>query len=443
MTIRFSLFIVGMAVAWLACGPSAQAVPAYARQTGQPCQMCHVGAFGPQLKPYGREFKLFGYTASNGEDHFPPLAMLTTLTFTNTAKDQPGGAPSTNLFGAGPNNNFGVDETALFYAGRITPEVGAFIQATYDGIHNVLHWDDTDIRYAKRGKLFGETLVAGITLNNHPTIQDLWNSTPAWGFPYSASGLAPTPAGSTVIDNALAQRVVGLGAYAMWNNWIFAEADGYQPLALPTLNGLGIVPISGATTYDGVMPYWRLAVQHGFGDHYFELGTYGIAARAFPGNDRSTGRTDDMTDVAFDANYQWTGSDDHFISAHATYIDETLKLGASSLLTGANSNDRLSTFRADVSYSWHDTLIPTVQYFNTHGSADAAYWGTPNGSPNSAGVRSELAYVPEGKLGSFTFFYNARLALQYTAYGKFDGTTAHASDNNTLFLILTLAGAPW
>jgi hypothetical protein len=35
---------------------------------------------------------------------------------------------------------------------------------------------------------------------------------------------------------------------------------------------------------------------------------------------------------------------------------------------------------------------------------------------------------------------NARIGLQYTWYNKFDGTTAGASDHNTLFLHLRRAG---
>ena len=35
---------------------NAAAVPAFAVQTGEPCQGCHVGGFGPQLTPFGREF---------------------------------------------------------------------------------------------------------------------------------------------------------------------------------------------------------------------------------------------------------------------------------------------------------------------------------------------------------------------------------------------------
>ncbi|MBI2734436.1 MAG: hypothetical protein HYX44_14390 [Aquabacterium sp.] len=36
----------------------AQAVPSFARQTGQDCAACHIGAYGPQLTPFGIKFKL-------------------------------------------------------------------------------------------------------------------------------------------------------------------------------------------------------------------------------------------------------------------------------------------------------------------------------------------------------------------------------------------------
>ena len=31
----------------------------------------------------------------------------------------------------------------------------------------------------------------GISANNTPTVQDLWNTTTAWGFPYNGSGIQP------------------------------------------------------------------------------------------------------------------------------------------------------------------------------------------------------------------------------------------------------------
>src|SRR5580698_5544823 len=85
----------------------AVAVPSFARQTGQACEQCHVGAFGPQLKPYGRNFKLYGYTATDGSTgHFPPLSMLVQTDFTHTDKDQPPPvAPNARIGSNQVNNN--------------------------------------------------------------------------------------------------------------------------------------------------------------------------------------------------------------------------------------------------------------------------------------------------------------------------------------------------
>jgi hypothetical protein len=54
-----TLLALGMATL---VGAPARAVPSFAQQTGQPCHSCHVGGFGPQLTPFGRAFKLGGYT---------------------------------------------------------------------------------------------------------------------------------------------------------------------------------------------------------------------------------------------------------------------------------------------------------------------------------------------------------------------------------------------
>ncbi len=59
--VRGGLAAGAVAAVSFAGTPSAHAVPSYARQTGQPCATCHT-AF-PELTPYGRQFKLTGYTA--------------------------------------------------------------------------------------------------------------------------------------------------------------------------------------------------------------------------------------------------------------------------------------------------------------------------------------------------------------------------------------------
>ena len=423
-----------LAIAFFGLKPTgAQAVPSFAQQTGQPCAACHVGAFGPQLTRFGRDFKLNGYVAGDGKNHGLPLAVTTQLSFTHTNNDQPG--PAAPHYAA--NNNFTIDQASLYYAGRIAPGFGGFIQVTYDGVARQLHIDNADVRYAHDTDLFDEDIVYGFTVNNAPTMSDLWNSTPIWGFPYNQSPLAPTPVAATLIDGGLGQRVAGAGAYAMWNDLIYGEFDLYRGLGYDVLNATGIVPVSGTDKTQGVIPYWRLAVQQDFGRHYLQFGTYGLNASVNPGGVQIPGHVDQFTDLALDSNYQFTFNPRNvtsdMISAHATLIHEDAWLGASQIIGGSQPFHGLNTFRADVSYSIGATVTPSIQYFQTNGTGDAAYWGTPNGSPNSSGMIAEVAYVPFGKPDSFITWGNVRLAVQYVSYFRFDGVTNNAAANNALY----------
>ena len=68
----------------------------------------------------------------------------------------------------------------------------------------------------------------GITLNNNPTVEDLWNSTPAWGFPWVGSDWAPAPNAGAIINGGLAQDVAGIGGYAMWDNHLYFAGTIYR-----------------------------------------------------------------------------------------------------------------------------------------------------------------------------------------------------------------------
>ncbi len=425
-------FALGLSALAAVCPRAARAVPSFAEQTGQPCAACHVGAFGPQLKQFGRDFKLNGYAATDGKPHPLPLAMTTQLSFTHTNNDQP--APAARHFDT--NDNFAIDQVSFYYAGRIAKGFGGFVQVTYDGIAGQLHIDNADIRHAREGELFGEDMVYGFSLNNSPSVTDLWNSTPVWSFPYNQSPLAPTPLAATLIDGGLGQRVVGAGAYLMWNDLVYAEFDLYRGLGRDVLNATGIVPVAGTDKTTGAIPYWRLALQKDFGRHYLEFGTYGLNANVWPGG-VETGLADQFTDTALDANYQFTFNAKNvtsdMVSAHATLVHEDASLLASQAINGARSSHGLNTFRADVSYSFSATITPSIQYFQTNGTNDAAYWATPNGSPNSSGVIAEIAYVPWGKPDSWISWGNVRFAVQYVSYFRFDGMTNNAAANNALY----------
>ena len=435
-----SLPRVVLLAASVTTGP-AFAVPSFAIQTGQPCAACHIGAFGPQLTPYGRDFKLHGYVASDGRDHGLPLALTTQSSFTHTLQPQPGGAAP----GFRPNDNFAVDQLSLYYAGKIAPKLGAFIELNYDGVAQQAALNNVDIRYASEGELFGQDLLWGITANNNPTVQDPWNSTPAWGFPYNRSALAPTPTASTLVDGGLGQRVAGVGVYTLWNDLLYLESDVYRGLNAPTLRALGQVPGDGDQTA-AFVPYARVALIKDWGSksHHAEIGAYALSANVVPGGDQTLGFAVRKTDVALDATYQFISDPSKVtsnrLSAHATYVHETAIMASGApALTGALPDHWLDSMRFDVSYSFAATVTPSAQYFRTTGTADANYWTTPNGSPNSDGMILEIAYVPWGKPDSPFQNMNVRLAVQYVNYFSFDGSYADASRNNHFYFSLWTA----
>lgn len=423
----------------LALPRPAAAVPSYATQTGQPCAACHIGSFGPQLTQYGRDFKLFGYTASNHKPHLPALAAMVETSFTRTSTDV---TPPPKWFG--PNNNFSLDQVSLFYGGSVVPDwVGAFVQATYDGVHRQIHWDNTDIRLAHDTSIGNTDVVYGATINNNPTVQDLWNSTPAWGYPYVSTAFVPGGAAKTLIDGGLAQNVLGGGLYTMIANWIYLEGDVYQQPSTTFLKAGGI-PTSRTDTFDGAIPYWRAAIQHSFDhDHHnIELGTFGLIADKHPGGNTSTGQTDHLVDWAGDVSYQWyrnpTDVTADIFSAHATYINEHQDLNASTILSGTNPKNTVETARADLSYSIDATWTPSVQYFKTWGTKDPALYG-PTGNPETSGFKFEVAYSPFGKPDSPTVWFNPHITAQYTAFNKFNGVQAGAGDNNAFMLNIWFA----
>ena len=274
-------------------------------------------------------------------------------------------------------------------------------------------------------------------------MQDLWNSTPAWGFPNITSSLARTPQASVFLDGVLAQRVVGLGAYAMWDDLVFAEVDLYQGIGRWGRAITGITPIAGSIETRGTSPYWRLAVQKEWGRSYFQLGTFGMATEYYPNGDGSARRTDRFTDVALDANWQFRFNPrsvtSDLIWASATVIQEYANLAGSSLLRGSRGNSELQTARANLTYSWQSTVTPTLQLFNTRGTADPALWGARTGRANSSGYVAEVAYVPWGKPESPFQWLNLRLGAQYTGYWRFDGTSHEAGRNNALYLFAQAA----
>jgi hypothetical protein len=417
------------------------AVPSFAIQTDQPCSACHVSAFGPRLTQAGRDFKLYGYVANDTKQHTVPISLFGSASFTHNGADQ----TANTLMGYHKNDNVSLDSVDAFYAGTLWGHVGAFAEAAYDVVEESLHWEDLDIRYAGETKLFGRDAVLGVTLNNSPTVSDLWDSSPSWVFPFADSPFMPSPAAAPIIEK-LPYTVLGLGGYAMLDDTVYLESDIYAGLDHGVLRALGTPLLNDTDRQSGAAVYWRALLQRDFGsgEHYAAIGTYGVWARVRPFGVANVG-TDRHTDVALDATYQWVPhperSTSDMVSLHGLYIHEQDDLEASHALIAARSSEMLSSLRLDATYAAEATYSGTIQRFQTWGSSDKAYWGTASGSPDSAGWVLELDYVPWGKPESPLMWLNGRIALQYIAYSRFDGSAADSSDNNTVLLNLKMGVA--
>jgi len=483
---------IGAAVGTLpivASGP-ASALPSFARQTGQACGACHTDF--PALTPFGREFKLGGYTLGGGKYRttlfptqddpkkalaayakktdpttnaaqtgqgdvwVPPISMMAIVGLTNTRMAQdPTGSPYHS------NNNVVVAPVSIFYGGAITEHIGAFAQFTYNNASfgaldpadpyasRLWSQDNVDVRYANTGKLGDLDVTYGFSANNNPTVQDAWNTTPAWSFPFAVSNIAPTPAAGTLIEGAFATHVGGGGAYAWINSLVYVELTGYRTLSKNAQASLGANPFDSPGLFGNVAPYWRIAVEPHWGNNWLQFGTFGMSAAVNPWTfamdsngiyqNATYSQTDRYSDIGVDSQYQYQG-DNYWITLRGSYIREKQTLDAS-FANGlsANPTNDLNSLKllASLAYGNDNRVVLTGQYFNKWGTSDPTlYGGLASGfSPNSSGFIAEIAYIPfinsEAPVWPWA---NARVGLQYTYYNKFDGTVVNAHNNNTVFL---------
>jgi hypothetical protein len=474
MMMKISLVLVRAAGVSAAAGglallaAPAHAVPSFARQTGLSCEACHT--VFPELTHFGRMFKANGYVLTSlpqvqgvtpekeqrlSLNQLPPLSVMAQISNTSLAKALPdsGGLPATSQ----RDTVAFPQQLSIFYAGKIAPQLGIFAQLTYDNGSGTVGIDNTDLRFADLVLLPDDkSLVYGLSLNNNPTLSDLWNGTPAFGYPYQTSNANVGPLAGTIIDGALAQDVAGISAYAFWSESVYAEAGVYrsakQGYSNPVTGAAG--PLDGTATnvVKGVAPYWRVAYEHQWDRHSLEVGAYGATFNMLPGGGSAAspaplqGATNRFQDIAEDAQYQFLG-DQHIVSFAATHIHEAQTLDASFLAgTSANPKDDLTTTRVTGTYYYRRKWGSSAQYFSTTGSVDPLLYpiGSPpgvitsaNGSPNTTGWILEGDFLP---------WLNVKLSVQYTGYTKFngggtnyDGYGRKAGDNNTLYVAAWLA----
>jgi hypothetical protein len=461
----------------------AAALPVFARQTGQNCVACHAGGQFPELTPYGRMFKMTGYTIGSRTVPLSVMGIASYAKVADTAKSdntsadfQKNGDP---IFASG----------SLFIAGKVTDNVGAFTQITYDNyatqdsngaFHGHSQADNMDIRYADHFIDATKDLVYGVSLNNNPSVTDPWNTAPAW-MQYVP---VPSPTSYQFTDGAAPYpgygaggNIAGISTYLFWNKTIYAELGAYK-----SANGAFSfmsegIDSSGKTYLKGINnPYWRIAYSHEWGANNVMFGTSGMIAHVFdPGSDTSdSNNLGRFRNIGIDSQYQYI-LDPHVFTAQLAYMRQVQNYSVNSLsgvsspyflingvtpVAPINSSDTINVFRAKVSYIHKAKVGGSLAYFGSTGTTNTLNQssgydtdgqitstdplgtgitstrvnGNLTGNPATRGLTYELFWTP---------IQYVRIGVQYTAYSKYNGASANydgfgrnASDNNTLFLYL-------
>ncbi|NBQ71266.1 MAG: cytochrome C, partial [Nitrosomonadaceae bacterium] len=263
----------------------------------------------------------------------------------------------------------------------------------------------------------------------NPTVTDLWNTTPTWGFPWSSSPLAPTQSAANLIES-LGSQVIGATAYMMLNDMLYIEAGGYTSLPKNAQKGISVFDAEQARLSGGA-PYWRIALQKDWSGHYGAVGAYGLHGDVNP--QRITGAgTDRYDDFGFDLTYQYLANPVHIYEFTATYLRENRNMNASSALGFADKlKSNLDTVRIRTGYTFQQTYGLNLFYNQTTGTADTVIYsfgdpisGSRTGNPLSQAFIAEISYTPFGKTNTsvMSTFVNLRLAAQYVHNFKFNGS---------------------
>jgi hypothetical protein len=417
----------GLVVVLLLASTSAQAVPAFARQTGSACADCHAGAYGggangPGLTPYGMRFKLNGYTDTDGKGFKLPVAGQLTATYTDPAR----GGSNTEL-----------TEADLYLAGRLTDQIGGFVKVETDNSgHNSYDTklSNLDLRFvAKELKLGERDLTIGVSVNNSPGFSDPLAVLPA------ASTLGPPGVTGTLLNlsspNAPANRVIGATVYGLYDSDWYGEIGTYDSLSTSAQDRLGRA-ISGDPGKLSDTGYFRFAYMKDLKRQFFSAGVVALTTkRQLP----RSAPSDDITDLGYDLTYQFLGNRENIVQLGYVNILEQRSYGSTpaspfnpALTAKSHGNVRDQTL--SLTYLFKQSYGITYSHLVNTGTHDEVRY-VPYGSPDTTSNLLSVFWVPFGKDDSFLSpWANLKIAATWFRFTKFNGS------NTNIFG--ALAGSP-
>jgi hypothetical protein len=442
---------------------NSQAIPIFARQTGQNCVACHAGGQFPELTPYGRKFKLTGYTL--GDRPAVPLAVMGTVSMAKVKSTTPGTGDAQADFPQ--NGGYPHFTTAsLFAGGKISDNIGLFGQWTYNAYNGGpdsytqghSSSDQFDLRFSDRFIDSNRDLIIGASLNNNPGVTDVWNTFS--GAFASMPGYVPAgnPSGKFNVPVAPILQglatTAGLNVYAYLNDTLYAEMGAYQSAnkAFSFLSQ-GISDANTTKLKGHTNPYVRLALNHDWGANSAMVGIYGMNAEKYNDPLDTTSPTNHYRDTGIDAQYQYI-LDPYMVSAQFSYTREKQSYDASLVGYDAsvvpvglgydNASNTLNHLRLKATYILHAKYGASLGYTTVKGSADTQlYQGDMTGATPFAygnNTPDTRIWIPEV---FWTPIQNVRVGAQYYKFTKYNGSSSNydgnlrnASDNNTFFFYI-------
>jgi hypothetical protein len=473
--------LIAITIAVSLVSSAANALPSFARQTGQNCVACHAGGQFPELTPYGRIFKMTGYTI--GERRWLPLSVMGVASYAKVKDTSKSDDPAADFQ---KNGSLLFATGSIFLAGKVTDNIGVFVQNTYDNYASQAvgengqpgsfrghsQADNIDLRYADRFIDKQRDLIYGVSFNNNPSLPDPWNSAAAW-MQY-VPGASPTS--HQFVDGpypgfGAGGNLAGVSAYAYLNKTLYGELGFYH-----TANGAFSFMSAGVADADTTKlarsnPYWRLAYSKEWGAHNIMVGTSGMVAHVYDtGSAIDAGNLGRFKNTGVDAQYQYL-LDPHTVTAQVAYMRQKQNYSANTLagaaspffaadgvtpVAPANPSDTTNALRIKLSYIYQAKYGGSVAFFNVTGTSNTLNQTSGFDStglitstdPNGTGIASTRVNGNlSGNPGTRGFTYEAfwtplqyvRVGAQFTAYNKFNGASSNydglgrnAKDNNTL-----------
>jgi len=388
-----------MSLALLA--PQAQAIPAFARQTGMPCSGCHYQHF-PVLNAFGRHFKEGGFTLVGSEEKLEAenLSIPVVLNgnfevYSQYQKTNGAGTPTTN--GKTTTSEWQIPQSAsVFFGGRVGEHVGfeaeVAVYPTPAGLLNYKMPMVWDVGPVSAGVVIYGTAVYGPSfglevLNTGANAVHLFNQ---FNLP--------------VIS---AQQYLNTGTPAMGADLIASNEMGFAVLGkyLPDQTSS-----SGSPTSNYLRLAWTPSLGHGL--------DFGVGVQYFGGTSSSTGNVPGTVG-----------------SGGNVFVQSPLPpTAAQPLIMSGIFNTRATAVDAQLMGNVRDMPYLIITSFATAPSSGApsGVLGGFQGNLYNPGTSTRKSFNVGGELGIIPEIVTLQLGYRRGESGFAVGSTSDASDNAVL-----------